>query len=168
MTNETRTRTFTWQDPLENLEQLAQMSGMQFLQATIAGEIPPAPICQMLNFYLTAVSDGQAIFTGEPAEYHYNPIGSVHGGLAATLLDSAMSCAVQTKIPQGVAYTTLEIKVNFVRPITAVTGKITCIGTIIHYGRRTATAEGKLLDANGKLLAHGTTSCLIFPTGKNG
>lgn len=162
MTTDNRTRTITWQDPLANLNQIPQMSGMEFLQAMIAGEFPPPPISQTLNFYLTAVSDGEAIFVGEPAEFHYNPIGFVHGGLAATLLDSAMSCAVQTKIPQGGAYTTLELKVNFVRPITAVTGKITCIGTLIHYGRRTATAEGKLLDENGKLLAHGTTSCLIF------
>ncbi len=162
MTTDNRTRTITWQDPLANFNQIPQMSGMEFLQAMIAGEFPPPPISQTLNFYLMAVSDGEAIFVGEPAEFHYNPIGSVHGGLAATLLDSAMSCAVQTKIPQGVAYTTLELKVNFVRPITAVTGKVTCIGTLIHYGRRTATAEGKLLDENGKLLAHGTTSCLIF------
>ena len=162
MTDANRTRTITWQDPLANINQIPEMSGLQFLQAIIAGEIPPPPISQTLNFYLTAVSDGEAIFTGEPAEYHYNPIGSVHGGFIATLLDSAMSCAVQTKIPQGMAYTTLEMKVNFVRPITAVTGKVTCIGTLIHNGRRTATAEGKLLDNNGKLLAHGTTSCLIF------
>lgn len=163
MTTDNRKRTITWQDPSENLNKIPQMSGLQFCQAIVAGEIPQPPIAQTLDFYLTAVSDGEAIFTGNPAEFHYNPIGTVHGGFAATLLDSAMSCAVQTKVPQGMAYTTLEMKVNFVRPITAVTGKVTCVGSVVHYGRRTATAEGKLLDENSKLLAHGTTSCLIFP-----
>ncbi|MBC8075392.1 MAG: PaaI family thioesterase, partial [Chloroflexales bacterium] len=97
-----------------------------------------------------------------PAEYHYNPIGSVHGGVAATLCDSAMACAIHTTLPAGVGYTTLELKVNFVRPITVQTGRVTCEGTLIHMGGRVATAEARLTDASGALYAHATTTCLVL------
>ena len=103
------------------------------------------------------------MFEGIPGPEHYNPIGTVHGGYTCTLLDSAMSCAVQSMCAAGMAYTTLELKVNLVRPITTETGPVRAEGSVIHVGRRTGTAEGKLLDASGKLLAHGTTTCLIFP-----
>jgi uncharacterized protein (TIGR00369 family) len=105
---------------------------------------------------------GRALFEMEPGPQHYNPIGSVHGGIALTLLDSAMGCAVHTLLERGVRYTTLEVKTNFVRPISADTGVIRCEGTVVHLGSRVATAEGKLTDAAGKLLAHGTTTCLII------
>ncbi|MGO8949973.1 MAG: PaaI family thioesterase, partial [Ktedonobacterales bacterium] len=111
---------------------------------------------------LLEVDEGRALFVVQPAEYHYNPIGVVHGGLAATLLDSAMSCAIQTTLPAGVGYTTLEIKVNFVRPITLDSGELRCEGKVVHGGSRTATAEGQLLDQAGKLYAHGTTTCIIL------
>ena len=101
-------------------------------------------------------------FSSNPAEYHYNPIGVVHGGLAATLLDSAMGCAVHSTLPAGAGYTTLEIKVNYIRPMSAETGEVRCEANIIHAGGRTATAEGKVLDQEGKLYAHGTTTCMIF------
>ena len=103
-----------------------------------------------------------AVFAVEPAEYHYNPIGVVHGGVAATLLDSAMGCAVHSALPAGAGYTSLEIKVNFVRPLTAETGRVRCEAKLIHLGGRTATAEGRVVDEAGKLYAHGTTTCLIF------
>jgi uncharacterized protein (TIGR00369 family) len=115
-----------------------------------------------MNFKLDEVSEGHAVFTVEPDEYHYNPIGVVHGGLAATLLDSAMGCAVHSALPAGAGYTTLEVKINFVRAISADTGLIRGEGKLIHLGVRTATAEGRVLDSAGKLYAHGTTTCMIF------
>jgi uncharacterized protein (TIGR00369 family) len=115
-----------------------------------------------MNFRAAEVSEGRAVFLVEPAEYHYNPIGVVHGGLAATLLDSAMGCAVHSTLPAGATYTTLEIKVNYIRPMSAETGLVRCEANIIHVGGRTAIAEGKIVDAKGKLYAHGTTTCLIL------
>jgi uncharacterized protein (TIGR00369 family) len=115
-----------------------------------------------MNFYLTEVEKGRAVFAGEPAEYHYNPAGAVHGGLAATLIDSATACAVYSVLPAGVFYTTIELHVNFVRPITVQTGRLRCTGQVIHSGRRQATAEARLLDDADKLYAHGTATCLIM------
>lgn len=115
-----------------------------------------------MNFGIVELSEGYAVFDVEPAEYHYNPIGVIHGGLAATLLDSAMGCAVHSTLPAGVGYTTLEVKVNFVRAMTAETGRVRCEAKLIHLGGRTATAEGRIVDESGKLYAHGTTTCLIF------
>ena len=108
------------------------------------------------------VEEGRALFVCTPAEYHYNPIGAVHGGLACTLLDSAMGCAVHTMLPAGVGYTTVELKVSFLRPITLKTGRLLCEGTIIHLGSRIATAEARLLDTSGKLYGHATTTCMIL------
>ena len=111
---------------------------------------------------ITEVSEGRVVFTAEPAEYHYNPLGTVHGGIAATLLDSAMGCAVQSMLPHGGGYTTLELKVNYLRPMTSKTGTVYAEGKIIHVGGRTATAEARLMDASGKLYAHGTTTCILL------
>lgn len=158
----TRTRTITWEDPMPTAEAERTMSGLEALQAFLDGRLPPPPICMLMGFMLTEVSQGRAVFTATPAEYHYNPIGVVHGSLAAALLDSAMGCAVQSTLPAGVGYTTLDIHVNFVRPLTHDTGTVTCAGTVIHVGGRMATAEALLTDAAGKLYAHGTTTCLII------
>ncbi len=111
---------------------------------------------------VSEVSEGRVIFTCVPHEWHYNPIGVVHGGLAATLLDSAMGCCVQTMLPMGVGYTTLELSVNYIRAMTLKTGEVRAIAEIIHSGRQTATAQAKILDADSKLYAHGTTTCLIL------
>jgi len=157
-----RTRTISWEDPRAAAETGRGLSGLEYLQKIIAGEIPRPPISALMNFSLTELSEGHAVFTVEPAEYHYNPIGVVHGGLAATLLDSAMGCAIHSTLPAGVGYTTLEIKVNYIRPLTAETGGVRCVAKVIHVGGRTATAEGRVLDASGKLYAHATTTCLIF------
>jgi len=127
----------------------------------MAGEVPPAPIGQTMGFRLVEVEPGRVIFAVEPAEFHYNPIGVVHGGLALALLDSAMGCAVHSTLDGGVAYTTLEVKANFVRPLTADTGPVRCTGTVVHRGRTVATAEGRVVDARGKLYAHGTSTLLI-------
>jgi uncharacterized protein (TIGR00369 family) len=157
-----RSRTITWSDPAPTAEAGRHLSGLEFVRAIISGELPPPPIAVTLGFALKEVEEGRVVFLGFPAEYQYNPIGVVHGGLAATLLDSAMSCAVQSTLPEGHAYTTLELKVNFVRPITTDTGELRCEGAVIHVGGRTATAEGRLMDQSGKLYAHGTTTCLIL------
>ena len=157
-----RTRTVSWEDPKALAEAARGLTGLEFLRKVVSGELPPPPIGALMNFGLAELSEGRAVFTVEPAEFHYNPIGVVHGGLAATLLDSAMGCAVHTTLPAGAGYTTLEIKVNYVRALTVETGPVRCEARVIHVGGRTATAEGKLLDAGGKLYAHATTTCMIF------
>lgn len=159
---EDRTRTFSWQDPSLTSEPSKRMSGLDFLQAMIRGEIPYPPMARLMNMHLAEAEKGRAIFTIQPAEYHYNPIGLVHGGLAFTLLDSAMGCAVHSILPLGSGYTTIELHVNLVRPITTQTGLLSSIGEVIHAGRRMATAQGRLIDSAGKLYAHGTTTCMIF------
>lgn len=157
-----RTRTITWQDPRPLAEAGRTLSGLEFLQKIVNGELPPPPLAALMNFNIVELREGYAVFAVEPAEYHYNPIGVVHGGLAATLLDSAMGCAVHSTLPAGTGYTTLEIKVNFIRAISANTGGVRCEAKIIHGGARTATAEGRVVDESGKLYAHGTTTCLIL------
>jgi uncharacterized protein (TIGR00369 family) len=149
-------------DPREVAAKGRELAGMDYIQAIVTGELAAPPISQLMGFRLALAEPGRAVFEMEPGPQHYNPIGSVHGGIALTLLDSAMGCAVHTLLEAGVGYTTLEVKTNFVRPITADTGLIRCEGIVIHQGSRIATAEGKLTDATGKLLAHGTTTCLIF------
>jgi uncharacterized protein (TIGR00369 family) len=158
----TRSRTITWEDPRPEAEARRQMSGLEFLQSIISGRLPAPPIAATLGFRLAEAIAGRVVFVAQPAEYHYNPIGVVHGGLAATLLDSSMSCAVQSTLPAGVGYTTLELKVNFIRPITLGTGELRSEGTVVHAGSMTATAEGRLVDQAGRLYAHGTTTCIIL------
>ena len=138
-----------------------ELSGIEYVRAIFAGELPPPPIATLLGFRGVDAEPGRAVFEIVPGDEHYNPIGTVHGGVALTLLDSAMGCAVHTLLEAGVGYTTLEVKANFVRPITAETGVVRCEGTVLHAGSRVATAEGKVSDRAGKLLAHGTTTCLI-------
>ena len=121
---EARTRTISWEDPRALSEAGKDLSGLEYLRKIVAGELPRPPIGELMNFNITELSEGRAVFTIEPAEYHYNPIGIVHGGLAATLLDSAMGCAVHSTLPAGGGYTTLEIKVNYIRPMTAETGRV--------------------------------------------
>jgi uncharacterized protein (TIGR00369 family) len=145
------------------------MTGLEFLRAIAAGELPGAPIAELLGFEPVEAEEGRVLFAATPDRRHYNPIGTVHGGLAATLLDSAMGCAVHSTLPAGVGYTTLELKVNFTRPITSDTGRILCEGTLVHRGGRVATAEGRVFaEATGKLLAHGTTTCLILSPNGHG
>jgi uncharacterized protein (TIGR00369 family) len=158
-----RQRTVAWEDPVAAASRAAGMTGLDYLTAIAEGEIPPPPIAVLLGFELTEIAEGRAVFAVTPGEYHYNPIGVVHGGLAATLLDSSMGCAVHSTLPAGTAYTTLEFKVNFARAITRDTGRILCESTLIHRGRTVATAEGRVTaEETGKLLAHGTTTCLLF------
>lgn len=145
-----------------SLDEMKAASGLEFLRRIADGSVPQPPICHTLGFRLAEVAPGFALFTMTPAFRHYNPIGTVHGGVAATLLDSCMSCAIQTHLEKGLGYITLELKVNLVRPITDKTGPVRAEGRSLYNGRRSGTAEGKLLDAKGTLLAHGTTTCLVF------
>jgi uncharacterized protein (TIGR00369 family) len=138
------------------------MSGLELLQGMISGRFPGPPIMQLIGFDLTEVESGRAVFAGVPEFKHYNPLGSVHGGYAATLLDSCMACAVYSTLPKGVGYTTLEFKISFIRALTVDTGPVRAEGKTISSGRRVATAEGRLVDARGRLLAQGTTTCLVF------
>lgn len=143
--------------------EVAHLTGLEFLQGIATGKFPAPPIGKTLGFRLVEVEKGKAIFAATPSIDVYNPIGSVHGGYAATLLDSAMGVAVHSMLPAGMAYTTLEIKVNYVRPMTDKTGEVFAEGKLVHFGTKTGTAEGKIYDPTGKLYAHGTTTCLVFP-----
>jgi uncharacterized protein (TIGR00369 family) len=157
-----RTLEVTWEDPLPLAQAGRSMSGIEFLRAIRDGKLPHPPICALLNYRLVDVEPGHAVFEATPGEQHYNPIGVVHGGLAMTLLDSAMGCAVQTKMPAGGGYTTLEAKTNLVRAVTSETGKLRAIGKIIHLGKRVATAEARLEDREGKVYAHATSTCMVL------
>jgi len=152
-------------NPLAIAASAAEMDGLAFIRAIAAGEIPPAPIAELLGFAdIPEVEEGRVVFRGTPTSHHYNPIGTVHGGLAMTLLDSAMGCAVHTTLPAGTAYTSLEVKANFVRAITVDRGPLLAIGQVVHRGSRIATAEGRVVaEETGKLLAHATTTCLLTP-----
>lgn len=144
-------------------EDIATQSGLELLSRMIAGEYPAPSIGARMNFGLTEVSEGRAVFRGLPGERHLNPLGTVHGGWAATILDSALGCAVHTTMAVGEAYTTAEFKVNLIRPIVPGMGEVECIGTVIHRGRTTAVSEARLVDGRGRLLAFGTETCSIFP-----
>jgi len=157
-----RSISITWSDPQPLAAAARTMPGIEFLRAIRDGRLPGPPIAQLLGFSLVEVEPGHAVFECTPGERHYNPIGVVHGGLAMTLLDSAMGCCVQSKMAAGAGYTTLEAKTNLVRPITMTTGKLRAIGKLVHAGNRVATAEGRLEDAAGKLYAHASTTCIIL------
>ena len=144
-------------------EVLTSQDGLSFLSAMIAGRIPNPPISEVLGFHLTEVEYGRAVFEGLPEFRHYNPIGTVHGGFAMTLLDSSLGCAVFSTLAKGDTWTTLEIKVNLVRPLTKDTGLVRSEGRIIHRGRTVATSEGDIKDSAGKLYAYASTTTMIFP-----
>lgn len=141
-----------------------ELDGLAFLRRIASGELPPPPMATLLGFDIAELEEARVTFSCTPAEQHYNPIGMVHGGLAMTLLDSAMGCAVHSTLPAGSAYTTLEVKTNFVRALTAGTGRVLATGEVLHRGSRVATAEGRIVaEDSGKLLAHASTTCLIMP-----
>jgi uncharacterized protein (TIGR00369 family) len=158
-----RTRTYQWEDPAILAEAAGRMAGIDFLRELQAGQLPGPPINYAIDFTLDEVEPGRAVFSLTPGEEHYNPIGSVHGGIFATLLDSAAGCAVQTTLPQGMAYTSLDLTVKFLRRITVETGTVRAVGTVVNKGRQTALAQAQLVDAKDRLLAHATSSCLLFP-----
>ena len=157
-----RSRTHAWHEPLATAQAARGLAGIDFLRKIIAGELPQPPIAHTLGYTLLEVGEGRAVFGIEPREFHYNPIGMVHGGIACTLLDSAMGCAVHSVLPAGSGYSTLEVKVNMLRAIGQDTGLLRAEGTLLHAGRSTAVAQGRLVDAQDRLYAFATTTCMIL------
>jgi uncharacterized protein (TIGR00369 family) len=145
-----------------SLDRQKEMSGLEFVQGLADGTLPLNTIAQTLGYDIADAESGRVVITAEPSDLHLNPAGTVHGGLAATMLDSCMGLAIQSTLEKGVGSTTLEFKISFVRPITPETGSIKAEGTVISRGRRVGTAEGRITDGKGRLLVHGTTTCLIF------
>ena len=157
-----RERTFSWDDPVAIARAGAGMSGAEFFAAVTAGTIPPPPVMRALDFDGVSFGEGSAAFRLTPREFHYNPLGSVHGGVFATLLDSACGCAVHTMLPAGVFYTSLDLSLKFLRPVTVDTGPVTAQGNVVHLGRRTALAEARITDTAGKVYVTATSSCLLL------
>jgi len=157
-----RERLVRWDDPTALADAGRTMSGRAFLEAMLHGDLSSPPICHLVDFAISGVGDGQVDMTLTPQESQYNPIGSVHGGVIATVLDSVMGCAVHTRLPAGRGYTTLEIKVNYLRGVTRDIGPMTAAGRVVHLGGRTAVALASLSDKTGRLYAEASTTCLIF------
>ena len=160
---ESRSRTFTWSDPADTLAALSTLPGLEALQRMLAGGVPYPPIAHVLGMRLVEVEAGRVVWEAVPGEEHYNPIGTVHAGFAATLLDSAMGTAFVSTAGAGTRWTTLELKANFTRAITAETGPVRCTGTVVHPGRTVVTTEARLEDRDGRLLAHATSTILVLP-----
>ena len=156
------TKTVTEESIPDRAETRRVLTGLEYMRKLLTGELPPVGMVELLNLKLIDVSEGYAVFTVQPDERHYNGLGIAHGGLAATLLDTATGCAINAMMPAGRVFTTLEMKINYVRPITGDCGVVRCEGKVIHVGRRVATAEGRIVDQNGKLYAHGTATCMLF------
>jgi uncharacterized protein (TIGR00369 family) len=155
-------RTVQWLDPQVVAAPARSMSGLDFLRKIASGDLPSPPIAELLGLRLLSVEPSFAVFEFDPAEFMYNPLGTVHGGIVTTLLDSAMGCAVHSTLPAGVAYTTLELKVNFVRPVFERSGPMRAEGKVVHRGESIATAEGRLLNRDGELFAHATSTLLVL------
>jgi uncharacterized protein (TIGR00369 family) len=158
-----RSRTFEWDDPRATTSAAEGRTGLELLRSIVAGETPQPPISAPLDFAIVGASEGAATFRGVPGEHLLNPMGVIHGGYAATLLDSAMGCAVMTTLDADTAYTTVELSIHLTRAIRVDAGPIVAEGKIVHRGARVATAEGRLVDGQGRLLAHGTTTCVVMP-----
>jgi uncharacterized protein (TIGR00369 family) len=154
-------RLVTWQSPSLYINQMRQMSGTEYINAVRAGDMPVSPMLKLLDIHGREWHEGYALFTVVPQEFHYNPMGIAHGGLACALLDTAMAVSVMTMLPQGVGYVTLEIKINFTKPMLSDSGEMRAEGRTIHVGSKTATADGRIMDANGVIYAHGTTTLLL-------
>ncbi len=158
-----RSRELVWQDPVPTAAIGATMTGVEYMAAVVEAKLPPPPIAVVMRMRPIEIAEGRAVFEGLPGEEHYNPIGVVHGGYAATLLDSALGCAVHTTLEAGVGYTSLGLEAKYVRPITRDTGRVLCEASVLYRGRRQATAEANLTAVeSGKLLAHGVATCMIL------
>jgi uncharacterized protein (TIGR00369 family) len=165
----TRERTFSWDDPAAIAAGRVGLSGAEFLSAMAEGRLPAPPLARALDLDLTGLGDGTAVFRLTPQEFHYNPIGSVHGGVLAALVDSACGCAVHTRLPPGHHYTSLDLSLKFLRPVSIETGPVSAQGTVVHLGRRTALAEARVTDDAGKVYVTATSSCLVIrPEGAPG
>jgi uncharacterized protein (TIGR00369 family) len=157
-----RSRTITWSDPSINADHVGRRSGLEMLRAMIAGELPPPPIMQLLGTDRLEADEGRVVVWMVAQEFHYNPLGTVHGGVLSTLLDTAAGCAVHSVLPAGVGYTSLDLNTKFLRPATVASGMLRCEGSVLSRGRRTALAEARLTDERGALVAHATSTCLLF------
>ncbi|MFI7210271.1 PaaI family thioesterase [Micromonospora maritima] len=158
-----RTRTFTWSDPVAGAAHVGRRSGLELLRAMIAGELDGPPVMHLIDMARMEADEGRVVVELLPQEFHYNPLGTVHGGVLSTLLDTAAGCAVHTTLPAGVGYTSLDLNVKFLRPVTVDSGTLRCEGTVLQRGRRTALAEARLTDPADRLVAHATSTCLLFP-----
>jgi uncharacterized protein (TIGR00369 family) len=158
----TRERIVRWEDPLASAGAMRELSGLEAIRAVRDGLVPPPPIANLMGFRIAEADAGRVVFEGEPGEEHYNPLGAVHGGFALTLFDSAMGCAIHTMLEAGVAYTTTDVQVRFIRGMTKDTGTVRCEATVVHVGRSTAVAEAKLFDSAGRVLGIGTTACAVL------
>ncbi|MFZ2511977.1 MAG: PaaI family thioesterase [Gordonia sp. (in: high G+C Gram-positive bacteria)] len=162
-TSPVRERTYSWVDPQVFASAARELDGIDFFTQLGDGAFPPPPINNTLGMSLVDISDGRAVFELTPQEWHYNPIGTVHGGVLATLADSALGCAVHTKLSAGTAYTSLDLTIKFTRAATIDSGLLTCEGTVVSIGRRTATAEAQITDKTGRVIGHAIATCLIMP-----
>ncbi|MCP4118032.1 MAG: PaaI family thioesterase [Desulfobacteraceae bacterium] len=167
MENVERKRTIIWDDPKNSARDAASISGLDYLKAIKDGKISPPPVAMLLGYKLYDVENGHAVFELAPGEHHYNPFATVHGGIISTLLDTTMTASVLSTLQKGLSCSTVEIKMNFVRPITAKTEVLRCEARPIHVGKRLATVEGRLKDKNGVLYAHGVSTCSIFKMSTN-
>ena len=156
-----RKRIVTWEDPSQGVEAAGTLTGIEWLRAMARREAPPPPLADVLGFRLEQIEAGDVTVTLEPQEFHYNPMGVLHGGMAATLFDSALGCAVQSLLPPGYIAPTMQLQISYVRPVTVKTGKVFCTGKVIHMGKKSATAEGRLADKDGKLYAHSTGTFML-------
>ena len=157
-----RTRTYTWSDPLPTLSALPLMSGIEWLRSMTE---PPPALATVGGETFEVLGEGDVALTLVPAEHHLNPIGTMHGGIIATMLDTVAACAVQTTLAAGMGYTSLDLTTRFLRPVTMKTGRVRAVGTVVSRGSRTAMGEARLTDEDGRLLAHATSTCLLFPLG---
>jgi uncharacterized protein (TIGR00369 family) len=158
----TRSRTFTWSDPQLNAAEIGRRSGLQTLHAMIDGELPAPPILHLIGATAMEAEEGRVTVLMPAAEFHYNPLGTVHGGIIATLLDTAAGCTVHSTLPAGVGYTSLDLSTRFIKPVTTGSGLLRCEGSIVSRGRRVAVAEARLTDERGTLVAHATSTCMLF------
>jgi len=163
-----RKRTFSWEDPLQGAKEAMTMAGADYFQAMNDGKLPLPPLLHTLNFKVESIEKGSAVFVFEPQEFHYNPIGTVHGGVISAILDSAMGCSIHSLLAARTGYTTLELKINFLKAITVKSGLLRAVGKVIHFGSRTALVEAQLTDQNGTIFAHGVSTCLIFDFSQKG
>jgi uncharacterized protein (TIGR00369 family) len=159
---EARSRTYSWEDPARNAAEVGRRSGLELLHAMIAGDLPAPPVMHLLDMSRLEAEEGRVVVEMPAREFHYNPLGTVHGGVLSTLLDTATGCAVHSTLPAGVGYTSMDLNVKYLRPVTVDSGVLRCEGTVISRGRRTALAEARLTDGSGRLVAHATSSCLLF------
>ncbi|HEU4348125.1 MAG TPA: PaaI family thioesterase [Actinoplanes sp.] len=157
-----RSRTYSWTDPADHAGVIGTWTGLDMLRAMSTGDLPAPPVMNLIDIAGMEVEEGSVTIHLDPQEFHYNPLGSVHGGVLSTLLDTAAACSVHSTLPAGVGYTSLDLNVKFLRPVTVASGRITCRGSVLQRGRRTALAEARLTDAAGRLVAHATTTCMIF------